>query len=91
MVKPSRRREMAQRAVTEWGLSIRSACQAFQIIQSCYRYEAKQHAENEEIAGWLLRLTDNNRSWGFATCTCATSKDSLGITSGCTGFTGNWN
>ena len=56
---------MAKRAVDEGGLSIRVACQAFQISQSCYRYEAKTVAENEEIANWLLKLTDNHRNWGF--------------------------
>ena len=33
--------------------------------QTCYRYEAKKNAENEQIADWLLRLTDNHRNWGF--------------------------
>ena len=43
------------------GLSIRVACQAFQVSQSCYRYEAKASAENEAIANWLLHLTELNR------------------------------
>ena len=68
MVKPSRRREMAQRSVQEFGASIKLACQAFQISQACYRYEAKHQAGNDEIADWLLRLTDNNRNWGFGLC-----------------------
>ena len=68
MVKPSRRREMAQRSVQEFGASIKLACQAFQISQACYRHEAKHQAENDEIADWLLRLTDNNRNWGFWLC-----------------------
>ena len=68
MVKPSRRREMAQHAVQQHGLSIRAACQAFQISQACYRYEARRGIEDDEIAHWLLRLTDNNRNWGFGLC-----------------------
>jgi hypothetical protein len=56
---------MAQRAVQQRGLSIRAACQAFRISQACYRYEARRDTEDEEIAQWLLRLTDNNRTWGF--------------------------
>ncbi len=68
MVKPSRRREMAQHAVQQHGLSIRAACQAFQISQACYRYEARRNIEDDEIALWLLRLTDNNRNWGFGLC-----------------------
>jgi putative transposase len=68
MVRPSRRREMAKRAVQERGISIRLACELYQISQTCYRYEAQLNAENEQIANWLVRLTDNNRSWGFGLC-----------------------
>lgn len=49
-------------------MSIRAACLAFRISQACYRDEAKHQAENDEIADWLLRLTDNNRNWGFGLC-----------------------
>ena len=59
---------MAQRAVQQRGLSIRAACQAFRISQACYRYEARRDTEDEEIAQWLLRLTDNNRTWGLGLC-----------------------
>jgi putative transposase len=59
---------MAQHAVQQHGLSIRAACQAFQISQACYRYEARRGIEDDEIAHWLLRLTDNNRNWGFGLC-----------------------
>ena len=59
---------MARRAVQDRGLSIRVACQAFRVSQSCFRYEARTSAENQEIADWLLRLTDNHRSWGFGLC-----------------------
>ena len=89
MVKPSRRREMAQRAVLERGMSIRAACLAFQISQACYRYEAKHQAENDEIADWLLRLTVTG-ALGCASCTCATSEALPGTTSACTASTGNW-
>ena len=30
--------------------------------------EEKLKAENDEIADWLLRLTDNHRNWGFGLC-----------------------
>ena len=59
---------MAQKAVTGRGVCIRMACQAFGISESCYRYERKLDAENAEVANWLLRLTDNHRSWGFGLC-----------------------
>jgi len=59
---------MAQRAVQERGISVRLACETFNISQTCYRYESKHRAENDEIADWLLRLTDNHRNWGFGLC-----------------------
>ena len=68
MVRPSRRKEMAIKAVKERGICIRVACQAFRISESCYRYERKLDAENEEVATWLIKLTDNNRNWGFGLC-----------------------
>lgn len=68
MLRPSRRRKMALRAVQNRGASIRMACEAFRVSQTCYRYVAKADAENEEISNWLLRLTDNHRNWGFGLC-----------------------
>lgn len=59
---------MPQEVVRQRGISIRLACQAFNISESCYRHEAKRSAENSLIADWLLHLTDNNRSWGFGLC-----------------------
>ncbi len=68
MVKPARRRELAHKAVTERSLSIRLACRAFNISERCYRYHPKLSGENEEIADWLLRLTQWQRNWGFGLC-----------------------
>jgi putative transposase len=59
---------MAKKAVTERGDCIRVACEAFRISESCYRYERKLDAENDEVANWLIRLTDNHRIWGFGLC-----------------------
>lgn len=67
-MRPSRRREMAKRAVEQHGISIRLACDLFQVSQTCYRYEAKLNAENELIADWLVRLTANKKNWGFGLC-----------------------
>jgi putative transposase len=50
------------------GLSSRLACAVFAISESGYRYRAKLSDENDEIADWLLRLTDNHRTWGFGLC-----------------------
>lgn len=56
---------MAKEAVKERGASIALACTAFRISESCYRYESRRRPENEVIANWLVRLTENNRNWGF--------------------------
>ncbi len=68
MVSPSRRREMAKKVVVERGMPIKWACQAFSISETCYCYESKLNSENDEIADWLIRLTENNRTWGFGLC-----------------------
>ena len=47
---------------------IRVVCVAFGINESCYRYERKPDAENDEVANWLVHLTDNHLSWGFGLC-----------------------
>jgi putative transposase len=59
---------MAKKAVEQRGLSIRVACQAFTISETCYRYQPKLSSENAEIADWLIRLTHNQRNWGFGLC-----------------------
>lgn len=68
MVAPFRRKEMAERAVAEKGVTIRLACEALKISQTCYRYKAKLSDDNGLIADWLLRLTYTNRRWGFGLC-----------------------
>jgi putative transposase len=59
---------MAKKVVAERGVCIRVACVAFCISESCYRYERKLDAENDVVANWLIRLTDNHRNWGFGLC-----------------------
>lgn len=59
---------MAMRAVQEKQVTVRFACKAFRISEYCYRYEAKLNEENEMIADWLIRLTHNQRNWGFGLC-----------------------
>ena len=68
MVKPSSRKRMAVRAVNEKKISVRLACKAFKISEYCYRYHPKLNEENELIADWLTRLTQNRRNWGFGLC-----------------------
>jgi putative transposase len=59
---------MAQQVVKGKQIPIRTACALFSISETCYRYEAKQDAENELIADWLIRLTTHQRHWGFGLC-----------------------
>lgn len=49
-------------------MCIRGAFLAFGISESCYRYVRKHEAENAEVPNWLMKLTDNHRSWGFDLC-----------------------
>jgi putative transposase len=49
-------------------VSIKLACEAFQVSETCYRYQPKGRAENDVIADWLTRLTENRRNWGFGLC-----------------------
>ena len=44
------------------------ACWLFSISETCYRYQLKLNNENAVISDWLLRLTKNNRNWGFGLC-----------------------
>ena len=50
------------------GVSISLACAAFRISETCYRYQSLRQTDNDIIADWLMRLTDNNRNWGFGLC-----------------------
>jgi putative transposase len=58
---------MAQNLV-QGRASIRMACLALGISQTCFRYQRKLKAENEDIADWLIRLTQAHRNWGFGLC-----------------------
>ena len=49
-------------------MSIRLACTTFSLSQTCYRYRAKFSDENAQIADWLVRITHNQRNWGFGLC-----------------------
>ena len=59
---------MAIDAVANRLVSIALACRAFQISETCFRYERKLVDENALIADWLVRLTTNRRTWGFGLC-----------------------
>jgi len=59
---------MAQAAVKKHHISIRLACVCMGISETCYRYESKLSSENEQVADWLLRLTNAHKRWGFGLC-----------------------
>ena len=59
---------MAVEAVHSKAVSIALACKLFRVSESCYRYVPKLSDENQTIADWLLRLTANQRNWGFGLC-----------------------
>lgn len=59
---------MARNLIDQRSVTIRLACTALSISQTCYRYQPKLSAENEQIADWLIRLTHNQRNWGFGLC-----------------------
>ena len=68
MVTPSRRKDLAQKAVEEKCISIRRACFLFGISETCYRYASRLSDANEAITDWLLCLTGAQRNWGFGLC-----------------------
>ena len=59
---------MARQARSAHGTSVRVACRALSISETCYRYQPKLSSDNALIADWLIRLTHNQRNWGFGLC-----------------------
>ena len=68
MVKPSCRKLLARRAVSEKQISIKVACSTFNISESCYRYKSLNSDENVQIAELLTDLTKRHKRWGFKLC-----------------------
>ena len=62
------RRELAETAVTQRGVSVALACRTFGVSETCYRYTRKLGEENERIADLLTGLTQVHRTWGFGLC-----------------------
>ncbi len=59
---------MAQHYVASKGVTIKLACAAFSISETCYRYQALQSSENQLIADWLIKRTDDEKGCGFGMC-----------------------
>lgn len=59
---------MATKAVRLKSISIHVACKIFSISETCYRYKSKLKDDNMLIADYLLRITQNQKNWGFGLC-----------------------
>lgn len=59
---------MAQIIVGAKDITVGIACEIFSISETCYRYKSKLSPENVVIADWLVRLTCNQKNWGFGLC-----------------------
>lgn len=59
---------MAKKYVQQGQASVRLACRAFNISETCYRYTPLLSDENAVIADCLIRLTSTWRNWGFGLC-----------------------
>jgi len=67
-VRPSKLKQIAKAAVAERKVSIRVACAAVGISETCFRYQPKLVPENELIADWLVSLSKLEPNWGFGLC-----------------------
>jgi hypothetical protein len=63
------------------------------VSETFYRYSAKMCDENEEIADFLVGLTNAKKSWGFANacCICAMFSGGCETTDESIGFFVSWN
>lgn len=59
---------MALQAVHSGRINIKLACGAFGVSVAYYRYQPRLSSENALIADLLIRLTHNQRNWGFGLC-----------------------
>jgi putative transposase len=59
---------MARWAVETQGATIKQACADFSLSETAYRYQPKRPVEDAVIADWLVRLTFNQKNWGFGLC-----------------------
>lgn len=59
---------MATTAIIQLGMSQRFVCKTYGISLRCLRCKPVYAVENEEIADWLVRITDTHKRWGFGLC-----------------------
>lgn len=59
---------MVEYSIVKYKITIKLACSAFKISETCYRYQPRLSSDNEIIADWLLKLTTTHKQWGFGLC-----------------------
>ncbi len=69
---------MACHYIKEQGISIRRACLIFNISVTCYYHKSMTTDENQQIADLLIKLTDENKNWGFGLC-CLSLRNLMGL------------
>ena len=65
VVAPQRRRQLVCHYIEERSISIRRACRIFNISVTCYYHKSVATDENKQIADLLIKLTNDNKNWGF--------------------------
>ena len=68
MVAPQRRKALVCHYIEDSGIGIRRACSIFNISVTCYYHKSVVTDENQQIADLLIKLTDENKNWGFGLC-----------------------
>lgn len=68
MVAPQRRIQLAYHYIEARSISIRLNCRIFNISVTCYYHKSVATDENKQIADLLIKLTDENKNWGFGLC-----------------------
>lgn len=62
------RKSLAQQAIHQFKISVTKACLIFQVSQTCYRYKDQLKDQDVIISEWLIKLTNENKTWGFKLC-----------------------
>jgi putative transposase len=65
VVTPFAKKQMAQTAQQEYGITANRACKLFDISKTCWRYERKTDPENQRLAAALRALAHQHKTWGF--------------------------
>jgi putative transposase len=61
-------KELAKQIIQEHEVSIKLAYQVVGVRENCFRYSKVLSNENKLIEEWFLRITSNQKQWGFGLC-----------------------